>query len=236
MKNRKHRQQQLRLWPLAAGLALVALAAQLSIIVRASMISTQEIPAAAPAPSADRPGDDAAVASDEELLKDLAPREVSEFLIDAIVQVESGGKTRCVGQAGERGLMQIKAGTWKEVTRRLFGRAVTFDRAFDPETNRRVGRRYLADVHTFLLGRRGQWRSDERSLLLACYNAGPSRALKSGFDLRRMPAQTRDYVARVTALHDVYLARGYGEPSEVAATTRKPANVRIPAGRTLAGS
>jgi soluble lytic murein transglycosylase-like protein len=127
------------------------------------------------------------------------------LLVKAIIQVESRGDAQAVGKAGERGLMQIKRDTWRETTRAMFGGEVPFDQAFEAELNRKVGRRYLAQLQQRLKQCRDFWKADERALLLASYNAGPQRVARSGFDLQRVPAKTRDYVARVTALHDYYL-------------------------------
>jgi soluble lytic murein transglycosylase-like protein len=136
------------------------------------------------------------------------PEEISaELLIESIVQIESGGDPLTVGSKGERGLMQIMAGTWAETTERLYGKALPFKQAFDPMQNRQVGTAYLTANHTFLQQHRGQWKSDERSLLLACYNAGPGRVAAAGFNVRRLPASTRDYIQRASALHDAYLDR-----------------------------
>lgn len=127
------------------------------------------------------------------------------LLVDAIIQIESHGNPRKVGRHGERGLMQIKSGTWRDMTTRLFGKPLPFDRAFDPALNRRVGTAYLAFLQEQILPRQPEWKSDERALLLAAYNGGPGRLRKSAFDLARMPRQTRDYVERASALHDAYL-------------------------------
>ena len=126
-------------------------------------------------------------------------------LVDAIIQIESNGDARRIGRHGERGLMQIKAGTWRDMTLRLFGKPLPFDQAFDPALNRRVGTAYLAYLQERILPRQSEWRADERALLLAAYNAGPGRLARSRFDLARMPRQTRDYVERAGALHDTYL-------------------------------
>ena len=126
-------------------------------------------------------------------------------LVDAIIQVESNGDANMVGRHGERGLMQIKSGTWRDMTIRLFGAPLPFDRAFEPDLNRRVGTAYLAFLQETILPRQTEWKSDERSLLLAAYNAGPGKLRDSGFDLARLPRQTRDYVERASALHDAYV-------------------------------
>lgn len=136
----------------------------------------------------------------------MDPKRVADFLVVAVVQIESDGKAGKVGLAGERGLMQIKRSTWKDVTRKLYGHALPFDQAFDPAINRRVGKAYLAELQAFLHANKSHWRSDERSLLLACYNAGPTCVRDAGFNVKRVPASTRSYVERATALHEYYLA------------------------------
>lgn len=135
----------------------------------------------------------------------LNARLIADLLVESIIQIESAGDPRKIGSRGERGLMQIMPQTWHEVTMRHFGRRIPFSRAFDPETNRRVGAAYLSDLQAFLAKHRSQWKSDERALLLACYNAGPERVRRAGFDVRRLPASTRDYVRRGVALHEALL-------------------------------
>lgn len=145
-----------------------------------------------------------AVASPEPAVLDQ--RLIANLLVDSIIQIESLGNPRMVGSKGERGLMQIKAATWSEVTRRHYGARISFARAFESSLNRSVGSAYLSDLQAFLAQHRASWKADERSLLLACYNAGPERVRQCGFDIRRLPASTRDYIARGSALHDTYLA------------------------------
>ena len=134
------------------------------------------------------------------------PKRVADFLVVAVAQIESDGKAKKVGRAGERGLMQIKRSTWRHVTKKLYGCALPFDQAFDPAINRRVGKAYLAELQTFLHANKAKWKSDERSLLLACYNAGPTCVMAAGFNVKRVPSSTRSYVERATALHEYYLA------------------------------
>ncbi len=134
-------------------------------------------------------------------------RHVANCLVEAVIQVESGGSSTKVGRAGERGIMQIKRSTWLQTSRNLLGRTISFDLAFHPVINRRIGKAYLAELQEFLQNNRKLWKSDERSLLLACYNAGPERVRQTGFDIRRLPAMTRSYVERATALHEYYLAK-----------------------------
>ena len=123
-------------------------------------------------------------------------------LVGALVQVESQGDSDMVGKHGERGLMQLKAGTWEEVTTRLYGRAIPFRRAFEPELNLSVGTAYLMKLREFLADHRDEWQADERSLLCACYNCGPTRVCSAGFALDGLPQHTQDYVERALALAD----------------------------------
>lgn len=130
---------------------------------------------------------------------------VTDLFVEAIIQIESGGKPNVVGKAGERGLMQIKPETWGEVTQALYGRSVPFSRAFEPELNRKVGQAYLRMLCTFLYEHQSLWKSDLRSLLLACYNAGPTHVREMGFDTNRLSAGARSYVERAMSLHDYLL-------------------------------
>lgn len=157
----------------------------------------------------------------------LDQRLIADLLVDSIVQIESGGNAHMVGSKGERGLMQIKADTWSEVARRHYGGPIPFNRAFESDTNRKVGAAYLNDLQLFLARHRAAWKADERSLLLACYNAGPERVRQCGFDIRRLPASTRDYITRGSALHDALL-----EDNNVPATAVRLA---MDAGRRAGG-
>ena len=145
-------------------------------------------------------------------------REIGERLVDAIIQVESQGNPQCIGSAGERGLMQIRLPTWRETTREIFGHPQPFQKAFDPALNRRVGRAYLARLQTQITQHRAKWQADERALLIAAYNAGPTLLAQKNFDLKRMPASTRDYVERVINLHDDYLTTHTAQLSSAAKT------------------
>jgi soluble lytic murein transglycosylase-like protein len=149
----------------------------------------------------------ASVAIDEVVaaVETAKPEQAADFLVEAIVQVESAGRTGMVGRHGERGLMQIKRTTWNQMTAREFGRKVDFQRAFEPDLNRRVGKAYLAWLHEYLQSHKSHWKTDERSLLLACYNAGPTQVKEAGFNLKHLPASTQDYVRRASALHESML-------------------------------
>lgn len=184
---------------------------------QASYVPAMSAPTMLPATtSISRPVSAGPVVSVDELSQDL--------LIESIVQIESAGKPDKVGSRGERGLMQIKQETWAQMTREEFGRSVSFCRAFEPALNRQIGSAYLESLHDFIKDKRNAWKSDERSLLLACYNAGPSAVERAGFDINQLPSSTQDYVTRASALHDHYLREFEIPGSGTWASLRDPRN------------
>ena len=126
--------------------------------------------------------------------------------IEAIVEVESGGAPDSIGPAGERGLMQIREGTWNEVTRDLFSKPLSFDSAFDPKLNRQVGTAYLVYLQEYLRGHRDAWHGQRFHVMLAaCYNAGPTSVSRAGFNLANLPSVTQSYAGRVATLYEYFL-------------------------------
>ncbi|HVI32813.1 lytic transglycosylase domain-containing protein [Phenylobacterium sp.] len=111
-------------------------------------------------------------------LADLPPR-----WIEAVIAAESGGDPRAVSPAGARGLMQLMPGTWRMLRARLgLG-----DDPYDVRDNVVAGAAYLRELHD-RFGAPG---------FLAAYNAGPARYAAHVEGRRSLPAETRDYVARV---------------------------------------
>ncbi|RUV29244.1 lytic transglycosylase domain-containing protein [Mesorhizobium sp. M5C.F.Ca.IN.020.32.2.1] len=112
---------------------------------------------------------------------------VPERWIRAVLEAESAHDVRAVSSAGAMGLMQVMPGTWEE----LRARHSLGDDPFDPRDNILAGTAYLREM----LDRYGKI-----SAMLAAYNAGPSRYdayLSTG---RPLPAETRDYVARLAPI------------------------------------
>lgn len=128
-----------------------------------------------------------------------------DALARAVTDIESGGNPYAVGLAGERGLMQIKSGTWRDMTRTLFGGPVDFERAFDPRLNQLVGRTYLQHLGERLAARPERLRDDIVRLIAASYNRGPGAIESAGFATRNLRADARDYVNRVCNLYAVYV-------------------------------
>lgn len=122
----------------------------------------------------------------------------------AVSDVESGGHSDAVGKAGERGLMQIKCGTWAAMTVREFGEAISFDRAFEPELNLAVGRAYLCCLSEQLAVTEGPLRDTHLRLLVASYNRGPQQVADMGYALKALSPEAASYLERVLNLYAIY--------------------------------
>lgn len=105
--------------------------------------------------------------------------------IAAVLHAESRGDARAVSSAGAMGLMQMMPGTWSSL-RTSLGLG---DDPFDPHDNILAGATYL------------RWMRDRYgdAGFLAAYNAGPARYDEHLATGRPLPAETRNYVASVSA-------------------------------------
>ncbi len=112
-----------------------------------------------------------------------AEHAVDAHLLHAIVTVESAYNPKARSHAGALGLMQVIPATGKR-----FGA----DNLLDPLQNLRAGTAYLVWLHRRFNG--------NLELMLAAYNAGEGAVQRHG---NRVPpfAETRQYVAKVTALY-----------------------------------
>lgn len=107
---------------------------------------------------------------------------IPERWIREVMRVESAGRPRAVSHAGAMGLMQIMPGTWAEL-RRAHGLGAD---PFRPRDNILAGAAYLRQMYD-------RYRSVH--LMLAAYNAGPGRTDQHVRAGRRLPAETRAYIA-----------------------------------------
>ena len=138
-----------------------------------------------------------------------------DALVKAVTAVESAGNPQAVGLAGERGLMQIKSGTWRDMTQRAYGKSLPFDYAFHGDLNQRMGRTYLEYIATQLEPRFASRRQDDLlRIVVACYNLGPTAVSNKGYAVKHLPRQTRDYVGRVLNMYDYYLSAAQPAPVE----------------------
>lgn len=108
----------------------------------------------------------------DNLIIDTAARyNLDPYLVKAVIRQESNFDADARGKAGEYGLMQITEGAardWERGARRSFGSKGSL---FRPKLNLEIGCWYLAQAL-----RRWRDHGEREVLILAQYNAGPSRA------------------------------------------------------------
>lgn len=124
---------------------------------------------------------------------------INEEYVNQIVLMESGGKVGVKSGKGARGLMQIMPETWRQETKKVYGKPLPFSEAYNPETNMRVGTAYLKTIEQYLSGRIEGWDNSDvnrkRELVAAAYNGGMGRLVKLNGRIEDMPAETKGYVA-----------------------------------------
>ena len=108
---------------------------------------------------------------------------ISAHWIRAVMRVESAGRPHTVSPKGAMGLMQIMPKTWTELRTR-YGLG---NDPYDARNNVLAGAAYLRELHD-RYGAPG---------FLAAYNAGPGRYDRHLATGRPLPAETREYVAKL---------------------------------------
>lgn len=109
--------------------------------------------------------------------------DVPERWIREVMRQESGGRQAVTSRAGAMGLMQVMPGTYAELSRR-YGLGTD---PYHPWDNVMAGAAYLREMYE-LYG---------APAFLAAYNAGPRRLEDYLWAGRGLPAETRNYVARI---------------------------------------
>lgn len=114
------------------------------------------------------------------IIRDAARRyNIPAYLLKAVIVTESSLDPYAVSSAGAEGLMQLMPGTAADMQ-------VTD--SFDPKENIMGGARYLRVLANMFDG--------DLVMMIAGYNAGHNRVLKSGGKIPNI-AETRDYVRKV---------------------------------------
>lgn len=109
--------------------------------------------------------------------------DVPDRWIREVMRQESGGRAGATSPVGAMGLMQVMPGTYRELQRRYdLG-----DDPYHPYDNLMAGTAYLRQMYD-LYG---------SPAFLAAYNAGPRRLENYLYNNQGLPAETRNYVARV---------------------------------------
>lgn len=131
---------------------------------------------------------------------------ITPEFVNAVVKAESKGKPDAISYKGAMGIMQVMPETWTEVTQKLYGKPLPYERAFDPQTNQKVGITHLADIHyslSHLPAYRNLSTIEKQKCIAAGYNGGHNRfkgiAKVHGINqtIPRMPRETRKYVSKI---------------------------------------
>lgn len=120
---------------------------------------------------------------------------VNEGLIKAIIKVESENNPNALSKKGARGLMQLMPKTWE-----VFGEG-DFQNAFNPEKNIKAGEEYPKWIKNYCKEKHPKWKSlkldKQRNLIVAAYNGGGARLSYRGWEIEKMPKETRNYVKKI---------------------------------------
>ena len=127
---------------------------------------------------------------------------IPERWIRAVMATESVGDATALSPKGAIGLMQVMPATWEE----LRAKHRLGDDPWQPRDNILAGTAYLREMHD---------RYGSVAAMLAAYNAGPTRYDAHLATGRSLPAETIDYVAKITPMIDgpVSIARSAGSAS-----------------------
>lgn len=128
--------------------------------------------------------------------------DIPERWIRSVMAAESVGDPVALSSKGAIGLMQVMPTTWDELrAKHRLGRD-----PWQPRDNILAGAAYLREMHD---------RYGSVAAMLAAYNAGPARYDAHLATGRALPAETIDYVAKITPMIDgtVSVARSAGSSS-----------------------
>lgn len=124
---------------------------------------------------------------------------VGKALIDVIISLE-GTPHNVINSVGAAGTMQILRPTWEEINRKRFGGEYPYSQyATNDSINRMFGEYYLNKIKEFLDQHKSEWKTDQASLILACYHGGIGNIEKAKFDpaiIKKKMPRTYDYMTR----------------------------------------
>ena len=138
---------------------------------------------------------------------------VPEYIVYAVIKIESNFKPDALSRAGAAGLMQLTEETFNDVTGQyMLNENLPYSQVYDPETNIRYGTYYLS----YLYKQFGNW-----DVAFAAYNGGIGNVknwLKDkdysddGETLKNYPSnfsETKSYVRLVNKAKNTYIKLYY---------------------------
>jgi hypothetical protein len=126
-------------------------------------------------------------------------------LVKDTIRVESKGNPNARGKFGEIGLMQIKPSTWREQTKKLYGKPIGLEWAYSKWHNIETGIDYQRDLDAWLSKAISEYSSmskeKKKKLIAAAYNCGPGNLIQAyhiSKNLATVPKSTKEYIRKVT--------------------------------------
>ncbi len=121
---------------------------------------------------------------------------ITKEFVRALIRIESTDNPRAVSHCGARGLGQIMKSAWYEVEKEDY-----WKNSFIPEKNIKVTIKYLASLDKYCKEYHPNWNyledSKKRRLLAAAYNCGPYALNKRGWNINKMPDETKEYIPKL---------------------------------------
>lgn len=125
---------------------------------------------------------------------------IDSNFVNAIINVESKGRSKAVSPKGAKGLMQLMPGAWRDVAGNI-----DYSLAFDPKINKKNGIAYLSWIEKQLERHHIRWNTlsegKKKELIAASYNGGWHQLKYNAlWNVQNMPKETRKYVERLKKL------------------------------------
>jgi membrane-bound lytic murein transglycosylase MltF len=121
---------------------------------------------------------------------------VDKYFIKASIKEESNYDPNISSYAHAQGLLQLIKDTWN-----IFGEGNYSKNVHNPIKNIRAGVKYYLWLENFMSEEYIGWSSAsigcKRGLLLAAYNGGHNRLKRKGFDIKKMPKESRSHITKV---------------------------------------
>jgi soluble lytic murein transglycosylase-like protein len=126
------------------------------------------------------------------------PQAVKPFIdISIIADIESGNDPEATNDTGATGLCQIRSDTWKDETKKIFGKILSHSKAKNPELNKMVANHYYNVTLPKYL--EAYEVPVNYATILASYNYGITHVTNLYRDYgdewaKHLPKETKDYI------------------------------------------
>ena len=124
------------------------------------------------------------------------PEYISKKFVRTLINVESKDNPEAVSEIGARGLGQLMKKAWYEVEKENY-----WKNSFIPEKNINVTIKYLAWIDKTCEILHPNWKNlskkEKLNLISAAYNGGIGKLKEVGWNIDKMPRETREYIPKL---------------------------------------